>query len=250
MVCSECGSDGTNKSTCPLLLKNPTAKNWKKHYNAKAKVKKPDSKPVITPQKPKFIINQSPKTPTLTPTLKSKYINPYIKIASSICEATDSIKNIKLSQGKIIITGNQIVNLQIKVKDADKLTLKLNNTTNFKKDLFKYMDLFCDIYKRLGNIVITRPNIFTNPDISTKSVLDMVPSITALFIDFLVNNIYPSGGSRTKIDINLPLETILKTEKESLDIIHQLDSLPPLPTTINPIISAKKEKPKAVALMN
>ena len=261
MVCSECGSDGTNKSTCPLLLKNPTPENWKKHYKAKAKVKKTSSKPVITPQKlsppkpkPKFIVRHLPKTPTLTstltPTRKPKYINPYIKIASSICEATDSIKNIKLSQGKIIITGNQIVNLQIKVKDADKLTLKLNNTTNFKKDLFKYMDLFCDIYKRLGNIVITRPNIFTNPDISIKSVLDMVPSITALFIDFLVNNIYPSGGSRTKIDINLPLETILKTEKESLDIIHQLDSLPPLPTTINPIISAKKEKPKAVALMN
>ena len=258
MVCSECGSDGTNKSTCPLLLKNPTPENWKKHYKAKAKVKKPDSKPVITPQKlsrpkpkPKFIVKHSPKTPTLTPTLKPKFINPYIEIASSICESTDSIKNIKVSQGKIIITGNQIVNLRIKVKNAAKLTLKLNNTKNFKEDLFKYMDLFCDIYKRLGDIIITRSTIFTNPDVSTKSILDMVPSITALFIDFLVNNIYPSGGSRTKIDINLPLETILKNEKETLDIIHQLNSLPPLPTSINPIISApKKEKRNAVALLN
>jgi len=250
MVCSECGSDGTNKSTCPLLLKNPTEKNWKKHYNANAKVKKPDSKPVITPQKPKFIIKQSPKTPTLTPVQKPKFINPYIKIASSICEATDSIKNIKVSQGKIIITGNQITNLNIKVKDAEKLTLKLNNTKNFKEDLFKYMDLFCDIYKRLSNIVITRPTIFTTPDVSTKSVLDMVSSITALFIDFLVNNIYPSGGSRTKIDINLPLETILKREKETQDIIDQLDSLPSVPST-KPFISTKqKEKPKAVPLVN
>ena len=253
MVCSECGSDGTNKSTCPLLLKNPTSVNWKKHYKAKGKLKKPMPKPKITPQipfpskpKPKFIIKHLPKTPTLKP----KFINPYIEIASSICESTDSIKNIKVSQGKIIITGNQIVNLKIKVKNAAKLTLKLNNTKNFKEDLFKYMDLFCDIYKRLGDIIITRPTIFTNPDVSTKSILDMVPSITALFIDFLVNNIYPSGGSRTKIDINLPLETILKNEKETLDIIHQLDSLPVVPST-KPILSTKeKEKPKAVALLN
>ena len=243
MVCSECGSEGTNKSTCPLLLKSPTQANWKKHYNAQTIIKKTYSNPVIPPlkPKPKFIVKQPPKAPPLTP----KFINPYIKIASSICEATDSIKNIKLSQGKIIITGNQIANLNIKMKNAAKLTLKLNNTKNFKEDLFKYMDLFCDIYKRLGNIIITRSSVFSKPDISTKSIIDMVPGITALFIDFLVNNIYPSGGSRTKIDINLPLETILKTEKETQDIIHRLDSLPAVPST-KPILYTKdKEKPKA-----
>ena len=241
MVCSECGSVGTNKSTCPLLLKNPTPVNWKKHYNAKTNVITPKK---LSPPKPKFTVKQSPKTAVLKP----KFMNPYIKIASSICEATDSIKNLKLLQGKIIITGNQVVNLRIKVKDAEKLILKLNNTKNFKQDLIKYMDLFCDIYKRLGDKVITRSTEFTNPDISTKKILDMIPSITAIFIDFLVNNIYPSGGSRTKIDINLPLETILESERETQDIINQLDSLPSAPST-EPILT-NKEKPKAVALLN
>jgi len=31
MVCSICGSEGVNKSSCPLYVKNPTDDNWKNH---------------------------------------------------------------------------------------------------------------------------------------------------------------------------------------------------------------------------
>ena len=71
--CAICGTPGVNKSTCPLVLKNPSEENWKKHY--KAERKKPKLKivqPNPSPSKPK------PK-PNPNPTPSKVFRNIYIK---------------------------------------------------------------------------------------------------------------------------------------------------------------------------
>jgi len=62
MKCSECGSEGTNRSTCPLLMDNPTKKNWEKHPKALLILQ-------ARKKKKKFIIKPKTKSKELDKTI-------------------------------------------------------------------------------------------------------------------------------------------------------------------------------------
>uniref|UniRef100_A0A6C0EK68 Uncharacterized protein n=1 Tax=viral metagenome TaxID=1070528 RepID=A0A6C0EK68_9ZZZZ len=250
MGCSECGSDSVNKSTCPLVLKNPKPEHWAKHPKARAmlKPKAPNPPPQFKPKAPQFNIKPRPSIAPAPHNIKPTqlYKNPYKDMARNVCMYTEKTKKINLLQGKIIITGEQLDGLRIKVKNPSKLILKLTNSPKFVNKLREYMDLLCDIYKRIGELRVTNVQFFMSPDSKTKYVVDMVASVSALFIDFLIENIYPSGGTRSSIDINMPIEDIIEAEEIKIDELRlELNSLPAVPTYLPPIAGQKgKERVK------
>ena len=263
MVCSICGSEGTNKSTCPLLLKNPTEENWKKH----PKAKRPTSKIQLEKPKPTlkktFKISPRPEPKSLPfpasmrykqkPkfTVRPNFINPYIALSKKVCDASQDILRFYKKKGLVILTGNQLSDLGIFIKEPSKMKIELDDSKFLREKMADYMTLFCDINRRLAEFKVTSADFFTRPNQQTSKILKMLPNITALFINFILDHRHYGGGStesisRGTIDISMPLENIIEAD----EVIMQLSKIK-IPTgELGQIKSSVKEKKKVGVLIN
>jgi hypothetical protein len=193
--CTICGSVGVNRSTCPLYVKNPSEKDWKKHPKAKKKTQqKPAEKPAAKP----------PRRP-----IPSKYTNPYTSITQLMCNTTRILLNQIKPNIKIVLRGKILKILQFRINNP-KYKLEIHNTAKNRKKLREYLQLFCDIHRQLHSLSIDRVDFFTRPSISTQKILELRDSAKALFIKFLIDSINPSGGTPDHIDINQPVDELLE----------------------------------------
>ena len=207
MVCSLCKSVNVNKSTCPLALQNPTQSNWDKHPKAKKLAQQNTYKSTI-----------------------KQYLNPYIKNMTLICKTTNTIRQIK-DTTQIILSGNIIRNYDIKVTHPERINIKIQHNKATRTKLMEYLNMFCDVYIQLSIFKPNRVDYFTKPNDQTKRLLNVIKSLKALFIAFLINNIDPNGGTPTEIDPNKAIDNLIDNA-----YISQLENLfttiPEIPSDI------------------
>ena len=219
IVCSICGSQGVNKSSCPLNVVNPNANNWKKH-----------------PKAPKKQTLVSKTAPRRKPT---KYTNPYTSITRTMCNTTQRLVSQLKPTTKIIMTGQILQILQFRINNP-KYKLEIHNSPKNRDTVREYFRLFCDIHRQLQKLIIDRLDFFTRPSASTKKILDLRDSLKAIFIKFLIDNINPSGGTPENIDIEQPVDELLEN-------IQLLNSIPDVTLLTLPEAPSGKREMGAVS---
>lgn len=218
MVCSICGSKGVNKSSCPLYVKNPTRKHWLKHPNAKKKG-----------------VRESKQT---------KFFNPYNKKMNIVCDNADKIHNfiLKRRATSITLNGKILITFDINLKYPDRFNIVINDLSK----LVEFLQLYCDLYKRISDLKPNRLDFFINPDVKTNKLLTMLNSIKIMFIEFLIDNTNDNGGEMCRhlgISLNLPLDQIIETLNANIDLPDiNLELMPKQPTTKLKTYKKKKEK--------
>ena len=236
MVCSICGSEGVNKSSCPLYVKSPIKENWNKHPNAKSKVQ-PKAQPVQSQQK--------------------LYRNPYLIREREICQNALRLNNkIRLSGTKIKLNGNFLLGFNIQVTNPSKFMVSFRNTATIVQKLREYGNLYCDIFKELAKQKVIRIDFFTVPSAKIKNLLDLSLNIKREFVKFLVNNRDGGdGGTSEKYDIDLPIDQIVQADillntMPDVSLSNLLAKLPVAPSHEPVPSSSSNKKARTQAIIN
>ena len=218
--CTNCNSPNTNKSSCPLVLKNPKKEHWDKHFLANYAMK-PKEKHVMNP----------------------KHINSYYLIYLTIKKTIDIIKN-KIVQSKnkrIIIFGIELKRLRIYVKDPKSLKVEIILSNQFITKFNNYMDLLIDIYKTLGGLKCDRIDFFVNPDTRVANLFDIINETSREIIKSLINNRYYRGGNCNCVPQGQSIEDMIDIS-ECDYIESKFSMLPSVPKTIPMSISQKSKQ--------
>ena len=196
MVCSICGSVGVNKSSCPLYVKNPNKENWLNHPLAKQSVKKSAKKKIKILKK-------------IKKTIAKRYSNPYTDKMTQICNVSNRIVGQINSRFQIILTGHILKHYDIPIRNPNILRIEVTNNITNREKLIEFLNLYCDVYKRLEMLKPNRLDFFINPDSSTRQILVLRNNIKVAFIEFIIDNVNKGGGLPANIDLNGPIDDII-----------------------------------------
>ena len=255
--CAICGTPGVNKSTCPLVLKNPSEANWKKHHKAdrkkpKLKIVKPKpSTPKPSTPKPSQPKTSQPKPSTPKPSQPKKgFDNPYIKKSALAQKVKNKVVE-KIQKAKqIVLTGNELKHFFIAFDNPDSFSVKINRTEGYIKEINKTLQLIVDIYVELSKLKVDRVDYFSKPTGNAKTYIDILTGAKNKLIEFIVkHNDGGGGGVRDRISFDQPLDTMIKDMEfmQTMNNLNKLTLLPSVPTTEPSLPKAVKEK-KAIAL--
>jgi hypothetical protein len=258
--CAICGTPGVNKSTCPIVLKNHSEANWKKHHKAdrkkpKLKIVKPKpSQPKPSQPKPSQPKPSQPKPSQPKPSQPKKgFDNPYIKKSALAQKVKNKVVE-KIQKAKqIVLTGNELKHFFIAFDNPDSFSVKINRTEGYIKEINKTLQLIVDIYVELSKLKVDRVDYFSKPTGNAKTYIDILTGAKNKLIEFIVkHNDGGGGGVRDRISFDQPLDTMIKDMEfmqtmNNLNKLNKLTLLPSVPTTEPSLPKVIKEK-KAIAL--
>ena len=184
--CSLCGSDGVNKSTCPLHIKNPTKTDFQNHplaislMNSKA----PD-KHCPCPKPPRKI-----------------YPNPYKCKMTTLCSVTSRLQSQYRDPKKPInLSGYVLQQLLYQVLVPGKTNIKLNNTPRNHQKFHEYLDIYCGVYQELAKLIVDRLDMFTRPDSKTHGLFSFIGKVKKDLLQFLVENRQDGDGGIGQVNL-------------------------------------------------
>ena len=231
--CALCDTPGVNKSTCPLLVKDPKPENWKKHH--KAKKPKPKSKKIVLKQ-PTI---RTPSSVGRTPPVR--FSNPYILKSREVNLVKKKVMESARKNKHIILHGVDLVHFHIGIKNAKDFKVKLNKSTRIINKLDEILKLILDIYIAMSQKLVTRPDYFTNPDREMKSLLHMLTETKNQLIKFIIDNREGGGGGQTVPSFTVPLDEMIN-DLDFLKVSEMLEALPTIPKSVPKIKSKSTTK--------
>ena len=230
MVCSICGSKNVNKSSCPLYIKNPKPENWDKHPRAREIVRK--GKKVKIPVRKKI------------------FKNPFIEKKDKICNVSKRVIGQIDTRLKIILTGHILKHYDINIRNPSNLKIEIMNNRNNRDKIIEFLSLYCDIYRRLALLKPNRVDFFTNPDSGTLKILRLRIGIKTEFIKFIINNENRHGGIPDNIDLNTPIDDILRVVRMSINLPDISNLLLPEVPSHDIGLKSKSQRRNAIAIRN